>query len=217
MQGLLKLLLRCGKVMSTQNSLTKVTQPILVLVKKCTPPTLTVGTVNPDNKVCGCIIQIQGGREELEATIYSTTICSLGHKYSFPSWLPIKYIHHLPKTFPKSHPIVASNIISRILWTTPDLELTFLGNLWMRNRNYLSYPLPTYSGGTKKGAGKHTTHSPFKREGSGTSLVASWLRLRAPNAGDPGSIPGPRSHMLAHSNKHFPKNKRGGWPNPGVW
>ena len=34
-------------------------------------------------------------------------------------------------------------------------------------------------------------------------------RLQAPNAGDPGSIPGegPRSYMLAQSNKHFPKNK----------
>ena len=33
---------------------------------------------------------------------------------------------------------------------------------------------------------------------SGTSLVAQWLRLQAPNAGGPGSIPGQatRSHML---------------------
>ena len=33
----------------------------------------------------------------------------------------------------------------------------------------------------------------------GTSLVAQWLRLRAPNAGGPGSIPGQgtRSHMHA--------------------
>ena len=33
----------------------------------------------------------------------------------------------------------------------------------------------------------------------GTSLVIQWLRLRAPNAGDPGSIPGQgtRSHMHA--------------------
>ena len=32
-----------------------------------------------------------------------------------------------------------------------------------------------------------------------TSLVAQWLRLRAPNAGGPGSIPdqGTRSHMHA--------------------
>ena len=33
----------------------------------------------------------------------------------------------------------------------------------------------------------------------GTSLVAQWLRLQAPNAGGPGSIPGQgsRSHMHA--------------------
>ena len=33
----------------------------------------------------------------------------------------------------------------------------------------------------------------------GTSLVAQWLRLRAPNAGGPSSIPGQgtRSHMHA--------------------
>ena len=32
----------------------------------------------------------------------------------------------------------------------------------------------------------------------GTSLVTQWLRLRAPSAGGPGSIPGQgtRSHML---------------------
>ena len=32
----------------------------------------------------------------------------------------------------------------------------------------------------------------------GPSLVVQWLRFRAPNAGDPGSIPGQgnRSHML---------------------
>ena len=29
----------------------------------------------------------------------------------------------------------------------------------------------------------------FKNVGSGTSLVAQWMRLRAPNAGGPGSIP----------------------------
>ena len=39
----------------------------------------------------------------------------------------------------------------------------------------------------------------IKRGSQGTSLVAQWLRLRAPNAGDPGSIPGQgtRSHMHA--------------------
>ena len=38
----------------------------------------------------------------------------------------------------------------------------------------------------------------FKSEQIGTSLVVQWLRLCAPNAGDPGSIPGQgtRSHML---------------------
>ena len=35
------------------------------------------------------------------------------------------------------------------------------------------------------------------RSGAGTSLVVQWLRLHAPNAGDPGLIPGQgtRSHM----------------------
>ena len=36
------------------------------------------------------------------------------------------------------------------------------------------------------------------RPGRGTSLVVQWLRLHAPNAGGPGSIPsqGTGSHML---------------------
>ena len=39
----------------------------------------------------------------------------------------------------------------------------------------------------------------FKKIYEGTSLVAQWLRLQAPNAGGPGSIPGQgtRSHMHA--------------------
>ena len=43
----------------------------------------------------------------------------------------------------------------------------------------------------------HTTDQNIKRYG--TSLVAQWIRLRAPNAGGPGSIPGQgaRSHMHA--------------------
>ena len=48
----------------------------------------------------------------------------------------------------------------------------------------------------------------FKRSPVGTSLVVQWLRLRIPNAGGPGLIPGQgtRSHMLqlkdpAHSNE----------------
>ena len=37
----------------------------------------------------------------------------------------------------------------------------------------------------------------FKISTIGTSLVVRWLRLYAPNAGDPGSIPGQgtRTHM----------------------
>ena len=37
----------------------------------------------------------------------------------------------------------------------------------------------------------------LKNTERGTSLVAQWLRLHAPNAGDPGSFPGQgtRSHM----------------------
>ena len=37
----------------------------------------------------------------------------------------------------------------------------------------------------------------FKEQNSGTSLVVQWLRLCAPNAGGPGSLPGQgtRSHM----------------------
>ena len=30
----------------------------------------------------------------------------------------------------------------------------------------------------------------YKNQYTGTSLVVQWLRLRAPNAGGPGSIPG---------------------------
>ena len=37
----------------------------------------------------------------------------------------------------------------------------------------------------------------IKKTNSGTSLVVQWLRLHAPNAGDPGLIPGQgtRFHM----------------------
>ena len=40
---------------------------------------------------------------------------------------------------------------------------------------------------------------PLKYWAIGTSLVAQWVRLHAPNAGGPGSIPGQgtRSHMQA--------------------
>ena len=43
-----------------------------------------------------------------------------------------------------------------------------------------------------------------KKRGSGTSVEVQWLRLCAPNAGDPGSIPGQgtRSHMLRLRNLH---------------
>ena len=46
---------------------------------------------------------------------------------------------------------------------------------------------------------KPLTLSHIKIYRAGTSLVAQWLRLCAPNAGGPGLIPGPgtRSHMLA--------------------
>ena len=39
----------------------------------------------------------------------------------------------------------------------------------------------------------------FKTEATGTSLVAQWVRLRAPSAGGPGLIPGQgtKSHMHA--------------------
>ena len=43
---------------------------------------------------------------------------------------------------------------------------------------------------------KSSGKCPYERE-AGTSLVAQWLRLRAPNAGGPGSIPGQgtRAHV----------------------
>ena len=43
----------------------------------------------------------------------------------------------------------------------------------------------------------YSAEVPIKTSGTGTSLVAQWLRLRASNAGGPGSIPGQgtRSHM----------------------
>ena len=42
-----------------------------------------------------------------------------------------------------------------------------------------------------------TLHKPIKNILRGTSLVIQWLRLHAPNAGGPGSIPGQgtRYHM----------------------
>ena len=44
----------------------------------------------------------------------------------------------------------------------------------------------------------------------GTSLVVQWLRLRAPNAGGPGSIPGQgtRSHMPQLKIPHAATKKR---------
>ena len=49
-------------------------------------------------------------------------------------------------------------------------------------------------------------NAPIKRHR--TSLVAQWLRLRAPNAGGPGSIPGQgtRSHMHAATKKPTCRN-----------
>ena len=42
----------------------------------------------------------------------------------------------------------------------------------------------------------------------GTSLVVQWVRLHAPNAGGPGSIPGQgtRSHMHAATKKSTHRN-----------
>ena len=57
----------------------------------------------------------------------------------------------------------------------------------------------------------------FKKTHSGTSLVVQWLRLRAPNAGGLGSIPGQgtRSHMpqlkilrATTKTQHSQKNKK---------
>ena len=38
-----------------------------------------------------------------------------------------------------------------------------------------------------------------KKEEEGTSLVVQWLRLCAPNAGGPGSIPGLGTRSLMHA------------------
>ena len=50
---------------------------------------------------------------------------------------------------------------------------------------------------------------------SGTSLVAQWLILWAPNAGGPGSIPGQetRSHMHAASKSSHVTTKEPAQPN----
>ena len=44
----------------------------------------------------------------------------------------------------------------------------------------------------------------------GTSLVAQWLRLHAPNSGGPGSIPGQgiRSHMHASTESSYATTKK---------
>ena len=49
----------------------------------------------------------------------------------------------------------------------------------------------------------------------GTSLVAQWLRLYAPNAGGPGSIPGQgtRSHMHATTKSLHATTKKPAQPN----
>ena len=48
-----------------------------------------------------------------------------------------------------------------------------------------------------------------KTHGSGTSLVVQWLRLCAPNAGGPASIPGQgiRSHMHAATKSSYASTK----------
>ena len=50
-------------------------------------------------------------------------------------------------------------------------------------------------GGVPPGCPSEVT---VKGQGEGTTLVVQWLRLCAPSAGGPGSIPGQatRSHML---------------------
>ena len=56
------------------------------------------------------------------------------------------------------------------------------------------------SGGTLAGVERAEAKLVCPQEGNaGTSLVAQWIRLRTPNAGSPGSIPGQgtRSHMHA--------------------
>ena len=49
----------------------------------------------------------------------------------------------------------------------------------------------------------------IERNKGGTSLVAQLLRLCTPNAGGPGSIPGPgtRSHTRAATNSSHPTTK----------
>ena len=51
--------------------------------------------------------------------------------------------------------------------------------------------------GGKKNQSFKSERPEFKKSKAGTSLVVQWLRLHAPNAGGPGSIPsqGTRSHM----------------------
>ena len=44
--------------------------------------------------------------------------------------------------------------------------------------------------GTCKGSEVYLVHSIQEMLAAGTSLLAQWLRLWAPNAGGPGSIPG---------------------------
>ena len=44
----------------------------------------------------------------------------------------------------------------------------------------------------------------FLRNGLGTSLVVQWVRLHAPNAGGPGSIPGRGTRSLMHATTKDP-------------
>ena len=65
------------------------------------------------------------------------------------------------------------------------------------------YPLPKYNGKKKKSQERYCLSSRSKLT-VWTSLVAQWLRLCAPNAGDLSLIPGQQTRL------HLPK------PRPGV-
>ena len=46
-------------------------------------------------------------------------------------------------------------------------------------------------------------HKQVESEWMGTSLVVQWVRLCAPNAGGPGSIPGQGSRCCMHATTEF--------------
>lgn len=125
--------------------------PHSVLVEKCTPPTLRGGTVKSDDKVC----------EDLETVIQSTTVCSLDHKYSFPSWLPIKYTQCPPKGIPK----VSSNHCIRHYGQDLRIHTRSCVNFSWRPVNEKDkssvYPLSTDS--SERARRTNTKYSPFTK------------------------------------------------------